>query len=280
MFGEIKGFPEGATFETRRELFLSGVHAQIMKGIQGSAARGAESILLSGGYEDDEDFGGLILYTGEGGRDAETGRQTGHQTLVRGNLALAKSCLSQLPVRVVRGHRHRSAFAPKTGFRYGGLFRISDYFRELGRSGFYVWRFRLEKLGTAAEEFGIAASGESYDKRSAIRISRIVRESGLALTVKQMYRYSCQMCGLRLSTPAGPYAEAAHVLPLGRPHNGPDELANMLCLCPNHHVLFDYGAVGVEDDLSLIGLPGRLRVSGKHGLNEEYLRDHRHRYGL
>ena len=160
MFGEIEGFPDGATFDTRRELFLSGVHAQMMKGVQGSAAHGAASILLSGGYEDDEDFGRLILYTGEGGRDKETGRQTSHQTLIRGNLALAKSYFWQRPVRVVRSYRHRSPFSPEKGFEYGGLYHISDYFRELGRSGFYVWRFRLEKLAISQESGG-AASGQS-----------------------------------------------------------------------------------------------------------------------
>jgi hypothetical protein len=35
--------------------------------------------------------------------------------------------------------------------------------------------------------------------------------------------------------------EAAHIRPLGAPHNGPDTLDNTLCLCPNHHVLFDHG---------------------------------------
>jgi putative restriction endonuclease len=33
------------------------------------------SIVLSGGYVDDEDLGDMIIYTGEGGRDAATGRQ-------------------------------------------------------------------------------------------------------------------------------------------------------------------------------------------------------------
>ena len=37
-----------------------------------------------------------------------------------------------------------------------------------------------------------------------------------------------QMCGIRLEGFAGPYAEAAHVRPLGSPHNGPDTLNNIL----------------------------------------------------
>jgi hypothetical protein len=34
--------------------------------------------------------------------------------------------------------------------------------------------------------------------------------------------------------------EAAHIRPLGAPHNGPDTWDNTLCLCPNHHVPFDH----------------------------------------
>src|SRR6478672_8334883 len=73
----------------------------------------------------------------------------------------------------------------------------------------------------------------------------------------------------------GPYAEAAHIWPLGRPHNGPDELANLLCLCPNHHVLFDNGAFAIADGLELIGLPGRLAFVRGHNLSAEHLRFHR-----
>ena len=54
--------------------------------------------------------------------------------------------------------------------------------------------------------------------------------------------------------------------PLGRPHNGPDTFDNLLCLCPNHHFLFDVGAFGIGDDLSLIGMNGALAVNPKHQL--------------
>ncbi len=47
-----------------------------MAGISGSESEGADSIVLSGGYEDDEDLGDEIVYAGHGGR-AGKGRQTG-----------------------------------------------------------------------------------------------------------------------------------------------------------------------------------------------------------
>jgi predicted restriction endonuclease len=38
-------------------------------------------------------------------------------------------------------------------------------------------------------------------------------------------------------------------MPLGSPHSGPDVRENILCVCPNDHVLLDYGAIKVEANL-------------------------------
>jgi hypothetical protein len=110
--------------------------------------------------------------------------------------------------------------------------------------------------------------------------NRLVRDSAVAEEVKAAHGCRCQVCGLRLETPAGPYAEGAHVRPLGSPHGGPDVPENVLCLCPNHHVLFDAGAFSICDDLTLIKLDGRLRTVPSHQLAPEYLHYHREWFGL
>lgn len=84
----------------------------------------------------------------------------------------------------------------------------------------------------------------------------------------------------RLEGLTGLYAEAAHVRPLGSPHNGPDTPDNILCLCPNHHVLFDHGGAGISGDLTLIGAEGRLTVDPKHTLNESHLSYRREHYQI
>jgi putative restriction endonuclease len=98
--------------------------------------------------------------------------------------------------------------------------------------------------------------------------------------VKHVHDYNCQVCGTRLITPAGPYAEGAHIRALGIPHNGPDVLENLLCLCPNDHVRFDAGAIYIDDtllvresasDMSL----GALRLRRGHTPNRNYLTYHR-----
>ena len=126
IFGHIPSYPPGSRFESRKHLSECGVHRPTQAGISGSEHTGADSIVLSGGYEDDEDFGDVIIYTGQGGRNPETGKQYRDQSLTRGNMALAKSRIHGLPVRVIR--------KVEGEYRYDGLFRVVDYWREEGKS--------------------------------------------------------------------------------------------------------------------------------------------------
>lgn len=279
IFGHIPGYPEGSWFSSRAELSQAGVHRPTQAGIAGSQKEGADSIVLSGGYEDDEDHGDWIIYTGQGGRDVGTGIQIENQLLNRGNLALAKSCLYGLPVRVIRRLSDKTFHDKETGYRYDGLYRVEEYWKERGVSGFYVWRFRLQKISDEPAD-RVAEEESEYRLPDRIQVStvRIIRDTEQTRRLKEMYDYRCQVCGIRLEGSAGPYAEAAHIKPLGRPHNGPDSLDNLICLCPNHHVLFDYGGFSIADDLSLVGLEGTLLVCSSHQICLEYIQYHREHY--
>jgi putative restriction endonuclease len=286
IYGAIPGVPEGTLFLNRADLSRIGVHRPLMGGISGSSREAADSIVLSGGYEDDEDQGDEIIYTGQGGNDRLTGKQVCDQDLNRGNRALVLSLMEGLPVRLIRGAHPGSPFAPDVGYRYDGLYRVEDYWHELGKSGFRVWRFRLRKL-SQKEHKELATTiheiPEPYEvvpaPRQITHVSRIIRNTAMAIRVKHLHGFACQVCGERLETPAGPYAEAAHIRPLGAPHQGPDTSDNILCLCPNHHVLFDLGTLTIEDDLRLTGTTDWLRTAKGHTINPEHLRYHRLRYG-
>ncbi|MCW8328919.1 HNH endonuclease [Photobacterium sp. SDRW27] len=277
-FGEIEGISRGQIFANRAELAKVGIHPPTQAGISGSSKEGADSIVLSGGYEDDRDYGDRILYTGAGGRDENTGRQIADQQLTRTNLALAKSKLDQLPVRVTRSHKHKSEFSPKEGYCYAGLYMVEDYWREKGISGHYIWHYSLvscERL-ESKEQTGIRDNSPDYKEteRKAVVVNRIIRDSTKAKRVKEWHRYQCQVCGLALETSAGLYAEAAHIQPLGMPHNGPDDESNILCLCPNHHILFDNGGFTINEDLSLNGIDGDLVTTKKHKINLNFVAYH------
>lgn len=281
IFGHIPNYIEGDLFDSRSDLSLAGIHRPRQAGISGSETEGADSIVLSGGYEDDQDYGDMIVYTGHGGRDPETRQQVGDQLLTRGNAALAHSCMHGLPVRVIRGASHPSPYSPPVGYRYDGLYRVEDYWREQGRSGYIIWRFRLVKIiEEQASQQRIAERPEQYNvaPRQETRVLRIVRDTQQARWIKELYDYQCQVCLVRLQGSAGPYAEAAHIRPLGAPHNGPDTIDNLLCLCPNHHVLFDYGGIAIADDLALLGMEGRLFVKQEHHINIDHVRYHRTHY--
>lgn len=136
-YGEIPGYSPGSTFRNRDDLRASGVHRPNQAGICGGSD-GAESIVVSGGYVDDEDYGSEIIYTGQGGNDPTTKRQTADQQLTRGNLGLARSQIDGNPVRVVRGAAGDPVHSPKAGLRYDGLFRVVDHWLDTGKDGFKI----------------------------------------------------------------------------------------------------------------------------------------------
>ncbi|MFJ2805391.1 YDG/SRA domain-containing protein [Kitasatospora sp. NPDC087271] len=283
-FGSVPGIATGRVFVNRRALSEAGVHRPLQAGICGTKKLGAESIVVSGGYEDDLDHGNVIVYTGQGGRDADTGQQVGDQTLTRGNAALATSMATGIPVRVVRGSQGDPQHSPTTGYRYDGLFRVEDFWRETGQSSFAIWRYRLAKIAseeTVSEGPTLQEPvGRETPTRLEATIQRIVRSTKVANFVKRVHDFTCQVCGTRLATPTSAYAEAAHIRALGQPHNGPDLAGNVLCLCPNHHTLFDFGMLSIADDLTITdratgaGL-GRLREADGHRIDQAHLAYHR-----
>jgi putative restriction endonuclease len=272
--------PIGTTFAGRRELHDAGIHRGLMRGI---APEGL-SIVLSGGYVDDQDLGDEIIYTGEGGRDSKTGRQIADQTLTGGNLHLAQNCQRGIPVRVSRGFKSESDFKPKTGYRYDGHYRIEEYWSKTGKDGFLIWRYRLfaipdeavlfEESGSISSSFQKPPEGSQTPSRRKSSVCRVVRNTAVGEYVKALYDHSCQRCGVRIDTPAGPYAECCHIRGLGKPHNGPDVVENVLCLCPNCHVEFDYHVWHISDDLCEVETGRKLTVSDDHKIDLEHVRYH------
>ena len=123
----------------------TGVHRPTVAGISGSSKQGCDSIVLNGGYVDDEDYGDLIIYTGEGGQDP-SGRQVRDQQLTRGNLALKLSCDEGYPVRVSRGPKGAKLWSPSNGYRYDGLYLVVRYWPDIGIHGYRIWGYRLERV--------------------------------------------------------------------------------------------------------------------------------------
>ncbi len=287
-FGELPGIPVGTTWATRAEVAQAGVHRPNQSGISGTRAEGADSIVVSGGYEDDSDDGDEILYTGAGGNDPATGKQVADQALDQpGNAGLVTSQIQGLPVRVIRGAKGNPAHSPASGYRYDGLYRVADHWSHVGKSGFRVWQFRLVRLSVLEEvpyvPEGNVPVGSRRPRTSQGVTTRVVRDTTVSRFVKRLYGDACQVCGVRLEIPGGALSEGAHIRALGRPHNGPDTIDNVLCLCPNHHTLFDGGGIYISDDLEVHDHQGSvirvLKRDAGHPIDVEHLRAHRERWG-
>ncbi|GAA3499263.1 hypothetical protein GCM10019016_063670 [Streptomyces prasinosporus] len=155
-------------------------------------------------------------------------------------------------------------------------------FARTGLSGYTAAGGLLTATG---EESGGAATDE-YERvtgpaprREATR-SVIVRDEALARRVKELEDNRCQICGTALRHLNRPYSQAAHVRGLGSPHHGPDELQNLLCLCPNCHVLFDGLEIYVDSDGLVRGTrddrdPRPLRRAPGHPVDEAHIAYHR-----
>eukprot|EP00775_Hariotina_reticulata_P002915 gene2915-3202_t len=144
-----KGVQVGDWWKDRLDCRQWGAHFPHVAGIAGQSNRGAQSVVLSGGYEDDHDEGEWFLYTGSGGRDLSGNKRTNKnqsfdQEFENMNKALKISCLRGLPVRVVRSAKEkRSSYAPpaETPVRYDGIYRILRCWRKKGAQGFLMCRY-------------------------------------------------------------------------------------------------------------------------------------------
>ena len=279
-FGHIEDISVGQIFESRKELSDAGVHGPPMGGIWGREKEGACSIVLSGGYEDDIDELDYIYYTGAGGQDKPGGKQVANQKFTNENKALVVSHDFNLPVRVTRGHQVNFGPPPK-GYRYDGLYYVKDYELVKGKNGFDICRFHLvsENKYEFLEKKIQNTLKPNFEppERKQFTVNRLSRNPKLSVEIKEMYDFSCQVCGVKLLGHKFPIAVGAHIKDLGKPHNGPDLKENILCLCPNHHSLFDnFGFYIDPETLEINGLANekvnaKLTLNSKHKINKDFL---------
>lgn len=82
-------------------------------------------------------------------------------------------------------------------------------------------------------------------EETTTKVTRRIRNTEISNELKQLYEYRCQVCDERRQQSEDDYyAEAHHIKPLK--DGGPDDAANIIILCPNHHADFDFGLVKVE----------------------------------
>ncbi|KAF7320315.1 hypothetical protein MKEN_00816300 [Mycena kentingensis (nom. inval.)] len=156
VYGKIPGIEPGTWWETREGCSADAVHAPWVAGISGGPG-GAYSIALSGGYADDVDNGYAFTYTGCGASRLIARRlltvyrrsrsQSSDQNFEnKANQALLKSSKTLRPVRVIRGFKVPSPYAPYEGYRYDGLYQVEKAWLDDGLEGFKVCKFLFKRL--------------------------------------------------------------------------------------------------------------------------------------
>ncbi|MEV0175313.1 YDG/SRA domain-containing protein [Streptomyces sp. NPDC050803] len=321
MIGYVEGVGPGTFFDGRREMFDAKLHGDLRRGISRikdpDGAWVADAIVLYGGYEDDADEWHTVLYTGAS-PDVDKYKEHGVTKLKRSqswehqdNAALKLSYERDHLIRVFRGRKGDKRYSPVQGYRYDGLYEITDIRTATSKSPapdgseIKICQFDLQRVPeplqetTDLERHTIKALKEAEEEREqeweaegapVVRsswVQRQVRDSALIRRIKAMYDHECQTCGLRLVGADGrPYSEGAHIKPLGKPHYGPDVESNVLCLCANCHVLLDIGAIAIARDWSIVkraglfgvNLRSKLNIDRTHKVHEEYLQYHRNQW--
>ncbi|KAH9061007.1 PUA-like domain-containing protein [Lactarius vividus] len=173
-FGHIPGVPVGTWWESREDCSNDAIHAPWVAGISGSN-EGAYSVALSGGYEDDIDMGDYFTFTGSGGRalrgtktnpkNLRTAPQSSDQSFEHSfNKALKISSETRKPVRVIRGFKLPSPYAPFEGYRYDGLYTVEEAWMEQGLNdgGYLVCKFAFRRV-PGQPPLQVKAKGETDD---------------------------------------------------------------------------------------------------------------------
>ncbi len=139
------------------------------------------------------------------------------------------------------------------------------------------WNINDESILALKFEFGSETQIDLKVRRKYSKPSEgLVRNNLIVKEVKKLYNDKCQVCRQTLNTPLGSISEAAHIQGLGSPHYGPDEIGNILCLCPNHHKLLDNSGIFININLEVIEtLTGNkisdLLLDSEHKIHEDCL---------
>ncbi|WP_429447810.1 PIN-like domain-containing protein [Paraburkholderia sp. WC7.3g] len=149
---------------------------------------------------------------------------------------------------------------------------LSEVFSEAGLSNFYIYNSE-RFMSLASQHLGIHVEKDSIEQVKTISSERVklgnrlYKENRVRLHLVQMYGDRCQICSFDGAS------EAASIIPVSE--GGARVLGNTLLLCPNHHKTFDRGAFSVNDDFTLLGLDGSLRVDQNHEISVDSLKFHR-----
>jgi hypothetical protein len=149
---------------------------------------------------------------------------------------------------------------------------------------FYVFDAPLEntverKAAQKGKPLPTPTPGTEAARRLA-NVKQLVRRGDNRKFIQQLYSGTCQLSGVVLRVPDEKFTvDCAHIRPLGSPHNGPDDVSNMLSLSPTMHRLLDRRCLRIDPNNLTITLLHRNDVTHlpkiflkpEHRLSAEHL---------
>ncbi|KAF7311143.1 Methionine aminopeptidase 2 [Mycena chlorophos] len=149
-YGSIPGVAVGTWWDSRVACSADSIHAPTVAGITcGPQAAATQTMSIMATL--------CNTYTGSGGRELKGTKakpknlRTAPQTFDQSfdwpfNTALQKAGETKKPVRVIRGFKLKSPYAPYEGYRYDGLYCVEKTWTEQGVEGFLVCKAAFKRL--------------------------------------------------------------------------------------------------------------------------------------
>ena len=213
------------------------------------------------------------------------------------------ACLSEIYEWIEKNAHDRLTIAWKTSVRRSlydyssdseGYKGWKDLFYAVGGIGNGVWAIRTEwleqpepspsqkgrviMLGSKTPAVSIVSDDEDSTERIGRTTYSLKRNAKLARGLKEHYGFRCQVCEKKTRIPGRYYAEVHHIKPRNS-HEGKDVWENMIVLCAQHHVEFDYGVLCIDPDRMCYVHRFDREVNGRpvllkppHAWNAEYVR--------
>ncbi|XP_034947167.1 putative uncharacterized protein DDB_G0282133 [Chelonus insularis] len=137
IYGPIPGFPSGSWWGIRMDCSRDQVHTPFDSDIE-EGDFGVTSICTSNiNTTNDIDLGTLLTYTG-GEYQPKTSRKL--------NDPLLDNFKSHIPLRLVRSYNLANEFAPKTGYRYDGLYIVVSFWIGVCSNSKRYYKYALARL--------------------------------------------------------------------------------------------------------------------------------------
>ena len=152
---------------------------------------------------------------------------------------------------------------------YFGLKEHLFYVRKLSK-----WNPGIYHITKKDFEYELTEIKRGIPKTKIVIVEQIQRDAVKVKKLKTYYQHKCQVCLDRIQIGNQKYySEVHHLRPLGK-ENGKDDLPNMMVVCPNHHIAFQYCAIRISlDGKNIVDrnnkIMGKLYLKKSHTLSSE-----------